>query len=147
MDQQDRDILNVIQSNFPLEARPFRAVAQAVGLTEAQVMERIKALKDKGVIRRIGGNVWANKVGYVSTLCAANVPEDKLERFAETVNSISGVTHNYRRDNELNVWFTLIAPSQEELTAVLESIETKTGVKVLNLPAIKTFKIKVDFEV
>jgi len=148
MDQLDRDILNLIQSNFPLETRPYRAVAREVGSTEEEVLARVRALKERGVIRRIGGNVWAAKVGYASTLCAARVEEERLEEFTRTVNSLPGVTHNYRRDNDLlNVWFTLIAPSQEELAAILDSIEEKTGIRPHSFPAVKTFKIKVDFEV
>ena len=147
MDKLDRRILNVIQSSLPIAPRPYGAVARKVGLSEAEVLDRVQALKDKGVIRRIGGNFWAKKIGYVSTLCAASVPEERFEQFVEAVNSLPGVTHNYRRDNRLNVWFTLIAPSPEELEADLESVESRTGVKVLSFPAIKTFKIRVDFEV
>ncbi len=148
MDQRDRDILNIIQSGFPLTARPYARVGEQVGLSEAEVLDRVRELKDKGVIRRIGGNVWAAKVGYVSTLCAAKVPDEKLALFAETVNALEGVTHNYRRDNDtLNVWFTLIVPTQEDLETTLEAIEKKTGVLPESFPAVKTFKIKVDFEV
>ena len=148
MDQLDRDILNIIQSNFPFEARPYEAVGEQVGLSEDEVIGRVKALKEEGVIRRIGGNVWAAKVGYVSTLCGAKVPEEKLEIFAETVNALPGVTHNYRRDNEvLNVWFTLIVPSEKNLEETLEAIQAETGVRPQSFPALRTFKIKVDFEV
>ena len=148
MDKLDRDILNLIQSNFPLEARPYLAVAQEVGSTEEEVLARVGALKEKGVIRRIGGNVWAARVGYTSTLCAAKVEEEKLEEFTRTVNGLPGVTHNYRRDNDLlNVWFTLIAPSEEELSASLDFIEQETGIRPHSFPAKRTFKIKVDFEV
>ena len=148
MDQHDRDILNIIQSGFPLAARPYAKVGQQVGLSEEEVIRRVRELKERGVIRRIGGNVWAGRVGYVSTLCAAKVPEEKLDLFAETVNSFPGVTHNYCRDNEtLNVWFTLIVPSQEDLEATLTAIQEKTGILPHNFPALKTYKIKVDFEV
>lgn len=147
MDDKDRDILNIIQSHFPIEERPFKAVGNQVGLTETEVMERIEALKEEGVIRRIGGNVSSRSVGYASTLCAARVPEDKFEKFVAEVNSRSGVTHNYRRAHKFNVWFTYIAPSRAELEADLASISERTGVKVQSLPAIRTFKIQVDFPV
>ena len=148
MDQHDRDILNIIQSGFPLEPRPYQAVGERVGLTEEEVLGRVRALKERGVIRRIGGNVWASKVGYVSTLCGAKVPEEKLDLFAEAVNRLPGVTHNYIRDNDiLNVWFTLIVPSREDLEATLEGIEAATGVRPESFPALRTYKIKVDFEV
>ncbi len=147
MDDKDREILNIIQSHFPIEERPYAAVADMVGLSEAEVMERVRALKERDVIRRIGGNVSSRSVGYVSTLCTARVPEDKMEAFIEAVNSRPGVTHNYRRDNDFNLWFTFIAPSKEDLDAELAAIERETGVEVLSLPAVRTFKIQVDFPV
>ena len=148
MDQTDRDILNLIQSNLPITARPYLAVAEELGLSEAEVIERVRALKEAGVIRRIGGNVNSRAVGYASTLCAAQVGEKDFESFVEAVNARPGVTHNYRRDDDdYNVWFTLIAPSQEDLAAELAAIEAETGIQVISLPAIKTFNIAVDFEV
>lgn len=147
MDDKDRDILNIIQSHYPIEEKPFEAVGAQVGLSEAEVMERIEALKQEGVIRRIGGNVSSRSVGYVSTLCAAQVPDEKFEAFVAEVNARPGVTHNYRRANEFNVWFTYIAPSREDLEADLAEISQKTGVRVNSLEAIRTFKIQVDFPV
>ena len=148
MDQTDRDILNLIQSNLPITARPYLAVAEELGLSEAEVIERVRALKEAGVIRRIGGNVNSRAVGYASTLCAAQVGEKDFESFVEAVNARPGVTHNYLRDDDdFNVWFTLIAPSEKDLAAELAALEAETGVQVFSLPAIKTFKIAVDFEV
>lgn len=147
MDQTDRDILNIIQSRFPIAARPYLAVAEELGLSEAEVLSRVQALKDKGIIRRIGGNASSKAVGYASTLCAANVPEAKIERFAASVNARPGVTHNYRREGEFNLWFTLIAPSKAELEAEIEALRAETGIEIISLPAVKTFKIQVDFEV
>ena len=88
------------------------------------------------------------KLGFVSTLCAARVPEDKIDDFAEAVNRHPGVTHNYQRDNDFNVWFTFIAPSMAEIEENLRQISEETGVdKILNLPATKVFKIKAQFDV
>ena len=81
-------------------------------------------------------------------LCAARVPADKIDYFAETVNRYPGVTHNYQRDNTYNVWFTFIAPSREEIEDNLRQIIKDTGVEdILNLPATKVFKIRAEFEV
>jgi siroheme decarboxylase len=143
----DRAILNRIQSDFPIAARPYDVIAKELNLSEAQVLERVRALKREGLIRRIGGNFVPHKVGHVSTLCAAKVPAEKLSLFAETVNRYPGVTHNYRRDNAYNVWFTFISPSMEEIAANLEKIKAATGVtEILNLPATHVFKIKAQFE-
>ncbi|MGB6380187.1 MAG: Lrp/AsnC family transcriptional regulator, partial [Syntrophobacteria bacterium] len=104
--------------------------------------------KDREVIRRIGANCNSRKLGYTSTLCAAKVPFRLMERFVEVVNSYMGVTHNYRRDHDYNIWFTLIAPSEEKIERILREIIELTEVgEVISLPAERLFKIQVDFEV
>jgi DNA-binding Lrp family transcriptional regulator len=148
IDDTDRAILNRIQSDFPITSRPYFAVANELGLTEKEVLNRVYRLKEAGIIRRIGGNFVPDKLGYVSTLCAAKVPEERIERFAEVVNRYPGVTHNYRRDNKFNIWFTFIAPSIEEIEQNLREISEETGITdILNLPATKVFKIRAQFEV
>ena len=148
LDSTDSAILNRIQSDFPITSRPFLTVADELELTEEEVIERIARLKADGIIRRIGGNLVPGKLGFVSTLCAASVPTDKIDRFAEIVNRYPGVTHNYQRDNTYNVWFTFIAPSMEEIEDNLKKIVEDTGVEdILNLPATKVFKIRAEFEV
>jgi len=147
MDELDKTILNRIQTRFPLTTRPYAEIAREVGTTEEEVLERVTRLKENGIIRRIGGNFVPGKVGFVSTLCAAKVPEEHLDRFAQTVNAFPGVTHNYLRQNAFNVWFTFIAPSMEIIKANLTQIAAKTGVtKILNLPATHVFKIKAKFD-
>jgi DNA-binding Lrp family transcriptional regulator len=124
------------------------AIADELGLTEREVIDRVLRLKQSGIIRRIGGNFVPGKLGYVSTLCAARVPVDQVPRFAAAVNRHPGVTHNYLRENAFNVWFTFIAPSMEEIEAKLKEISSETGVtEILNLPATRVFKIKAQFDV
>jgi len=148
LDDIDRAILNRIQSDFPITSRPYRTIAEKLGLAEGDVVKRVLRLKDAGIIRRIGGNFTPDKLGFVSTLCAAAVPEDKISRFAEVVNRYPGVTHNYRRDNTINIWFTFIAPTMDEIHANLKQIAEETGVsEILNLPATKVFKIRAEFKV
>ncbi|MGD2037935.1 MAG: AsnC family transcriptional regulator [Desulfobacterales bacterium] len=148
IDDIDRDILNRIQSDFPITTRPYRTVAEDLGLSEKEVLKRVSRLKASGIIRRIGGNFSPEKLGFVSTLCAAKVPEDKIGQFAEVVNRYPGVTHNYRRENTFNIWFTFIAPSMDEISASLEQISARTGVTdILNLPATRVFKIRAEFKV
>jgi DNA-binding Lrp family transcriptional regulator len=148
LDDIDKAILNRIQSDFPITSQPYLAVASELGLTEQDVLDRISRLKKEGVIRRIGGNFVPDKLGYVSTLCAAKVPEAKIEQFAEVVNRYPGVTHNYRRENSFNIWFTFIAPSMQEIEQNLQEISEKTGVsEILNLPATRVFKIRAQFNV
>ncbi len=148
MDDTDRRILNRIQSDFPLTSRPFETIAQELGLTETEVIRRLNRLKEEGIIRRIGGNFVPDKLGYVSTLCAAHVPEHQIPAFVEAVNRNPGVTHNYLRDHHLNLWFTFIAPSREEIQAALDRIAAETGIhEILNLPATRVFKIRAQFDV
>lgn len=146
MDAIDKQILDIIQSGFPIESRPYAVIGDQVGLTEAETLARVRALRENGIIRRMGASFQSRKLGWRSTLCAAKVPEDRIEEFAAEVNSHSGVTHNYIRAHEYNVWFTFIGPSWEAVCDALAGITEKTGIEILNLPAEKMFKIKVDFK-
>ncbi len=146
LEELDRAILNEIQSHFPLVPRPYAEMGRRVGAGEAEVLARVQAMHDAGVIRRIGANFTSRKLGYTSTLCAARVPPEKLEHFAAVVNRYPGVTHNYLRKHRFNVWFTLIAESTARLEEILEEIRKASGVEeILSLPAQEIFKIKVDF--
>ena len=148
LDEMDRMILNEIQSHFPIEARPYQVLGEKVGCSEEEALQRVQDLKDREVIRRIGANCNSRKLGYTSTLCAAKVPFRLMERFVEVVNSYMGVTHNYRRDHDYNIWFTLIAPSEQKIERILREIIELTEVgEVISLPAERLFKIQVDFEV
>ena len=146
IDDIDKRIINRIQSNFPITARPYHTIAVDLGLEESDVLQRVALLREAGIIRRIGGNFVPEKLGYVSTLCAASVPDEKLALFKKVVNSYIGVTHNYRRENLFNVWFTFIAPSRSIIQENLDEISRQTGVeRILNLPATRVYKIKAEF--
>ncbi len=148
MDDNDKRILNEIQSDFPIVSRPYQELGELLNLEEGFVFERVKRLKEKGVIRRIGGNFHSSRLDFASTLCAAKVPEEKIGFFVEVVNSHPGVTHNYLRNHTYNIWFTFIAQDMDFIEDTLKKISEETGVEeIRNLPAVKTFKIKVDFEV
>lgn len=146
MDEIDKTILNIIQTDFPVDTKPFDLLAKRVGIGEDEVLKRIKKLKETGIIRRIGAVFDTRKLGFASTLCAARVSEEKLKEFVEIVNSYPGVTHNYRRNHEYNVWFTFMAPTEEEVKKSLTEISKKTGITdILNMPARRNFKIDVSF--
>ena len=148
MDKTDKSILNTIQSDFPITPRPYRDLGEQLNLSEEEVIERIRRLKEVGIIRRIGGNFHSSRLDFTSTLCAAKVPDEKIDHFVEVVNRYPGVTHNYLRNNAYNVWFTFIAQDMAYIDNALSEISEETGVRdVLNLPAVKIFKIKVDFPV
>jgi DNA-binding Lrp family transcriptional regulator len=146
LEPRDRTILNEIQRNFPLTVRPYLALGKKLNLPEAEVLERVGRMKEAKIIRRIGASFSSRGVGFSSTLCAACVPPRKVDRFIAAVNACPGVTHNYEREGTYNIWFTLIASSKKEIQRILDEISRRTGVKkILNLPALKTFKIAVDF--
>jgi DNA-binding Lrp family transcriptional regulator len=148
MDAIDRKIINAIQSDFPISPQPYHDLGKQFHLPADEVLERVKALKAAGIIRRIGGNFHSHRLNYTSTLCAARVPEDKIDHFVEVVNNYPGVTHNYLRKHDYNVWFTFIASSMSSIEEALKEISKKTGVEeIYSLPAVKMFKIRVDFEV
>lgn len=147
MDAIDHKILNLIQTAFPLEAEPYRRIGEQFGVTQEEAFDRVRKLRESGVIRRIGAVFDPKKLGFVSTLCAARVPEEKLKGFISRINACPGVTHNYRRNHDYNVWFTFIAATEDELNRFLDEIREKTGIAdILSLRAVRTFKINARFD-
>lgn len=141
----DRKVLTIIQSGFPIAPRPYEVIGEQVGLTEAEALATVRSLKERRIIRRLGANFNSKGLGWRSTLCAAKVPAEQVESFVAEVNSHTGVTHNYLRDHDFNIWFTFIGPNWETVVETLAIITEKTGIEVLNLPATELYKIKVDF--
>jgi DNA-binding Lrp family transcriptional regulator len=129
--------------------RPYQHVAQQLNLTETQVINRLKRLNQQGVTRKIGAVIDTSKTGLtVATLVALKVPQDKVDAVAEVINQYPEVSHNYERQHEYNVWFTLRAKSKTELAATLEEITQKAHLNkkdILNFPTKTCFKINVRF--
>ncbi len=146
MDAVDRKILSLINDSIPLEERPFLSVAEQTGLSEDEVIERVRRLKEQGIIRRIGAVISPRALGWHSTLCAARIPEEKIPEYETVVNAFPEVTHNYVRSGDPNCWFTVIAPDEHRCSSIIRDIEERLGVEVLDLPASRTFKIKVSFD-
>lgn len=146
LDNIDKDIFKAIQEDFPLSERPYDDLAERLCLSREELLQRVMGLKDAGVIRRIGAVLNSGTLGIVTTLCAAKVPKDKINTFAEVVNSKRRVTHNYLRDGRYNVWFTLWGKNNKEIIDTLAEIKEKTGVDEISLfPSLKTYKIKAVF--
>ncbi|HWQ88951.1 MAG TPA: Lrp/AsnC family transcriptional regulator [Desulfitobacteriaceae bacterium] len=147
MEQIDGLLLNMIQSSFPTVRRPYEALAESIGVKEKDVLNRIEDLRDRGIIRRIGGVFDSRKLGYYSSLFAAKVPENKTTLMADILEKVPGVTHNYLRTHTYNMWFTLIVSSQNDVDLFLHDIREKSGIsEIYSLPYIRMFKIKVDFD-
>ncbi len=146
LDRIDVELLNMIQDQFPLTIRPYRTIAEQLDVSEPEIIDRIVRLKKAGLIRRIGAVFDSRHMGYFSTLCACSVPDEQIERVARIINQVPGVTHNYLRDDYLNIWFTLTVPSREEASLILRKLEADTGTQIKTMPAKKLYKIKVSFE-
>lgn len=147
LEQVDKKLLNLIQTNFPLVPEPYKYIGEVLGITEEEVILRIKKLQENGVIRRLGGIFDSRKLGYSGALCAMQVPEARIEEVAAVVNSFPGVTHNYIREHSFNMWFTLLAQSKEEMGDILNLIRQRTGIdEIITLPAESIFKIRVNFD-
>ncbi|MBM3236062.1 Lrp/AsnC family transcriptional regulator [Candidatus Poribacteria bacterium] len=147
MDIVDKQLLNLIQTNFPIISEPYKKIGLELGISEAEVIQRLTALKTNGIIRRIGATFDSKKLGYQSTLCAMKVPKERLDEVAKLVNSYHGVTHNYLRNHDYNMWFTLITESEKEQNDILREIQEKSGIAdLMNLPAVRFFKVRVDFK-
>lgn len=144
MDTVDKAILNLIQISFPVHPRPYSIIGLETGISENEAFQRIEKLKKDKIIRRLGGIFESRNLGYVSTLCAAKVPEEKIPVLAELMQGITEITHNYLRNHLYNMWFTVIACSPERLEQILLKIRTALDSdQVYSLPASKIFKIEV----
>jgi DNA-binding Lrp family transcriptional regulator len=143
LDGLDRQLLNLMQNDFPLTPRPYLDMAKKLDISEEEVLNRIQAMQQNGIIRRTGAILDSSKMGFYSTLCACRVEEERIDEVAAIINGQKGVTHNYVRDHYYNVWFTLTAPSYDEAMKIIRDIEQAARTKVLAMPAIKTYKIKV----
>ncbi|NBJ16171.1 MAG: Lrp/AsnC family transcriptional regulator [Dehalobacter sp. 4CP] len=147
METKDRILLTRIQAAFPVEERPYQVLGEMLGLNEEETWQRVNQLRQKGMIRRIGGVFDSRRLGYFSTLCAAKVPEEKISILADFLMEVPGVTHNYLRDHCYNMWFTVISRSQVGLMQLLEQAKNILGSpEVYSLPAIRLFKIGVLFD-
>lgn len=146
MDKINIRLLNILQQGVPLVSYPFKEIADLLGISEEAVMTRIKDLKQNGIIRRLGGVFDSPSMGMKSTLCAMIVPPDRIDEVAQKVNAFSEVTHNYLRDNEYNMWFTVTTTSTSALDEIQNKIMSDTGLKVTSMPVLQRYKIKVVFE-
>lgn len=142
----NRQVLNRIQTDFPLEEDPYGQLAAEFKVERSAILKSIRQLREQGIIRRIGGSFAANQLGYSSTLVAARVEPENLTQVADFASTFDEVTHNYERDDSTNLWFTLIAENRERIQEILRKVQACPGVHALyELPAKKLFKIKVDF--
>lgn len=145
MKEKYQNLLNLIQKEFPLEKRPFKALGERVGLSEEEVISFLKDLKEKGILRHLGASPDSIKLGYFTCLCGTELPEPRLD-LAEKIADLPEVTHAYLREHKINFWFTLVLPKKEDLEPYLKNLENQYQIKIRAFPAIKKFKVRAVFE-
>jgi DNA-binding Lrp family transcriptional regulator len=149
LDETDKQLLNLLQGSFPLDPRPFAAIAALAGLSENEVLARVERLLDKRIIREITPIFDTRVFGYQSMLVAAKVDPAYPHRAAQFINTHPGVTHNYLRDHAFNLWFTIaVEPgSRLGLDGTLDVMAERTGAEsIRQLPTLRLFKIRMDLE-
>ena len=149
LDDLDRKLLNLMQGSFPIAPRPYQQVAELGGVSETEVMGRVARLLDKRIIRQVTPIFDTRALGYSSMLVAAKVDPENPHRAAHVINEHPGVSHNYLRNHELNIWFTIATEPDSELglEGTLEVLARESGAEsVRQLPTLKLFKIRMDLE-
>ncbi len=150
-DELDLLLLDLLQDEFPLVSHPWQIIAEKAGISEDEVLIRLRRLTDAGVLRGIAPTLESDTRGPMrSTLIALRVPEEEIHRVAAVVNRYSEVSHNFRREHQFNLWFTLASPSRERINNVLSEILSLTGVSqedMLDLSTEKKYKIDVRFPI
>ncbi len=147
LDAVDRALLERLQADFPLKPRPFAALGRSLNLEEAEVLARVRRLKEANVIRQISAIFDTRRLGYQSTLAAFHVADAALDDVAAQVSAHPGVSHNYARPHHYNLWFTLAVPPGQEVAAEVGRLARQSGVDDwLNLPALRVFKIRAHFK-
>lgn len=150
MDEQDCQILEALQNNFPLSERPYEIIAQRLQIPLDELWDRIQTLMNEGVVRRIGASLDSRKLGFSSTLAAVSCKENIIQQAAKIIEQFPEVTHSYLRNDNFNIWFTLIAVDQDRIQRILEQIRTSLSLErsqILNLPMKRLFKLNARFKV
>ncbi|NSW57530.1 MAG: Lrp/AsnC family transcriptional regulator [Armatimonadetes bacterium] len=146
MDSFDARLLEAAQEGLPLVTRPFKALAEQLGASEREVIDAFDRLQREGIIRELSAFLDPRSLGYHSTLACVRVPPERVDEVAALLAEMPEVTHNYLRDHEYNMWFTLIAPSEEEINEKLATIADRAECgPIHNLPAERVYKIRVAF--
>ena len=145
--ESDKELLNEIQWTFPLVTRPFDTIAKKFDTTPEIIKEKLNNLKEIGVLRQLSAIFDTRKLGYTSSLVAMEIEHDQLEHVASQINRHPGVSHNYERDHQFNLWFTLAVPPGADLNSELEKFNVLKGIKkVRMLPTLQLFKIGVKLD-
>ena len=138
-------LLNDFQRDCPLVPAPWARLAAALGVSESRVLELLTELKASGHVSRVGAVLRPGSVG-AGTLAAMQVPEDRLPEVAGLVSEHPHVNHNYQREHRLNMWFVVTAADRGQVTSILQDIERRSGLAVLDLPMVRDYFIDLGFD-
>jgi len=144
MPDVNKRLLNEFQRDLPLSVTPYADIAVELGITEAEVIERLRTLIDAGTISRVGPVFRPRHLG-ASSLMAMAVPPSRLQEVADLVNSFAEVNHNYEREHKFNLWFVVVAETGERLQQIVHTIERETGIRVVSLPMLAEYHIDLGF--
>ena len=144
MDEIDSRLVTQLQRGFPVTEQPYREAATQLGLTEDELITRLKKLLDEGILTRFGPLYQVERLGGAYSLAAMQVPEVDYDRIAELVNAFPEVAHNYRREHAFNMWFVVAAASPAEVKRVLFSIERDTAHLVFEFPKLREYFVNLD---
>lgn len=143
----DRKIINHLQGGFPICEQPWQELERQLDIPADDLLHRIQAMQEQGLISRFGPMYHAEKMGGGLTLAAIKVPTERYDEVTELVNGFDQVAHNYARDHELNMWFVVATETPDEIASVISDIETQTGLRVYNMPKQEEFFLQLLFEV
>ncbi len=149
LEDLDKRLLNLMQGSFPIEPRPYLRVAELAGMQEGEVLTRVQYLLDERIIRQVTPIFDTRALGYSSMLVAAKVDPENPHRAAQAINAHPGVSHNYLRNHEFNLWFTIATEPDSPLglDGTLRLLAEEAGAEsVRQLPTLKLFKIRMDLE-
>ncbi|MBI2934310.1 MAG: Lrp/AsnC family transcriptional regulator [Chloroflexi bacterium] len=148
LDLIEKQLLNEIQRGMPLTGRPFRDLGYKLSLDEDELIRRVLYLKESGILRWLGAVIDWRKLGFQSALIAMKIPAERIETAAEAINKHHGVSHNYSRSHDFNLWFTLALPPTAEMCTTVQELSQQAGASdTLSLPATRVFKIRAFFDV
>jgi siroheme decarboxylase len=140
----EKELLDAFQRDLPPTPQPYAEIARRLGVTEEEVLHTLERLQRQGAVSRVGAVFQPGRLG-ASTLAAMSVPAARLQEVAALVSGYPEVNHNYEREHELDLWFVVAAATAERVSAVLEEIEERTGLRVLDLPLVEDYHIDLGF--
>ena len=147
LEELDRELLNAVQWDFPLEPRPFAALGDRLGLSEPDVRERVGRVKELGVLRQLSAIFDTRALGYGSSLVAAQIDPDRVDEAAEVISAHPGVSHNYKRNHEYNLWYTIAVPPGDSLEEHVDVLHRASGAHITRrLPTLQLYKIGVKLD-